>query len=174
MHQKIWWCCDVWRYRIWHCDGRELMSSPPTLEALFDVCWQPRPEGLYPPPTVSPAVVSKSSVSASQQEGNSGFLKHALQGSCRICPADQLAKCCKRWLGQDSLSVLLDKMFGFTEFSEWCIFCVYCLFLSASLYPWGRVWPVLSIGVLGIGRILPSRSVVRCDRCMASCSVRCT
>jgi len=57
------------RYRIWHCDGHQLASSPATLDALFEVCWQPRPDGFYPPPSVSPAVVSKTSVAASQQEG---------------------------------------------------------------------------------------------------------
>ena len=56
------WRHMMCRYRIWHCDGRQLVASPTTQDALFDVCWQPRPEGFYPPPTVSPAVTSQSAV----------------------------------------------------------------------------------------------------------------
>jgi len=59
----------VSRYRIWHCDGRQLESSPATADALFDVCWQPRVDGFYPVTSVSPAVSSKTSVAAPQQEG---------------------------------------------------------------------------------------------------------
>ena len=62
-------CLTTFRYRVWHCDGRQLTSSPATSDALFNVCWQPRSEGFYPPPTVTPVVVSKPSVPASQQEG---------------------------------------------------------------------------------------------------------
>ena len=62
-------CLITFRYRVWHCDGRQLASSAATSDALFSVCWQPRSEGFYPPPTVTPVVVSKSSVPTSQQEG---------------------------------------------------------------------------------------------------------
>ena len=55
----------AFRFRVWHCDGRQLASSPATSDALFDVCWQPRPDSFYPSPTVSPATVA-----TSQQEGN--------------------------------------------------------------------------------------------------------
>jgi len=56
------------RYRVWHCDGRQLEAYEAT-DALFDVCWQPRLDGFYPSTTVSPADSSKTSVAASQQEG---------------------------------------------------------------------------------------------------------
>jgi len=60
---------DVARYRVWHCDGRQLVASPATSDALFDVCWQPRPDGFYQPPAVHPVVSSKPSHTASQPPG---------------------------------------------------------------------------------------------------------
>jgi len=45
------------------------VSSPATSDALFDICWQPQLDGFYPATTVTPAVSSKTSVAASQQEG---------------------------------------------------------------------------------------------------------
>lgn len=71
-------------YRIWHCDGSQLEAYEAT-DALFDVCWQPRLDGFYPATTVSPAVSSKTSVAASQQEEKpKAYVPPALRGQPQL------------------------------------------------------------------------------------------